>query len=150
VFVSGWVLSVLGSAWEGPAAHTLSRLASFSRLILFDKRGTGLSDRMTVIPDLETRMDDIGAVMDAVGSKRAAIMGVSEGGPMTILFAASYPERTRPPSCTARSARSPWPPSPTSRCEASDRVPRPEPVIDVQSEAADAAGSVAGPVMVDW
>jgi pimeloyl-ACP methyl ester carboxylesterase/class 3 adenylate cyclase len=94
VFVSGWVLSVLESAWEGPAADTLSRLASFSRLILFDKRGTGLSDRATGIPDLETRMDDIRAVMDAVGSKRAAIMGVSEGGPMTLLFAATYPERT--------------------------------------------------------
>ena len=94
VFVSGWVLSVLESAWEGPAADTLSRLASFSRLILFDKRGTGLSDRTTGIPDLETRMDDIRAVMDAAGSKRAAIMGVSEGGPMTLLFAATYPERT--------------------------------------------------------
>ncbi|MGQ0671110.1 MAG: adenylate/guanylate cyclase domain-containing protein [Actinomycetota bacterium] len=94
VFVSGWVLSVLESAWEGPAADTLSRLASFSRLILFDKRGTGLSDRTTGIPDLETRMDDIRTVMNAVGSKRAAIMGVSEGGPMTLLFAATYPERT--------------------------------------------------------
>ncbi len=94
VFVSGWVLSVLESAWGGPAADLLSRLATFSRLILFDKRGTGLSDRATGIPDLETRMDDIRAVMDAVGSKRAAIMGVSEGGPMTLLFAATYPERT--------------------------------------------------------
>jgi pimeloyl-ACP methyl ester carboxylesterase/class 3 adenylate cyclase len=94
VFVSGWVLSVLESAWEGPAADALSRLASFSRLILFDKRGTGLSDRTTGIPDLETRMDDIRAVMDAAGSKRAAIMGVSEGGPMTLLFVATYPERT--------------------------------------------------------
>jgi pimeloyl-ACP methyl ester carboxylesterase/class 3 adenylate cyclase len=94
VFVSGWVLSVLVSAWEGPAADTLGRLASFSRLILFDKRGTGLSDRTMGIPDLETRMDDIRAVMDAAGSKRAAILGVSEGGPMTILFAATYPERT--------------------------------------------------------
>jgi pimeloyl-ACP methyl ester carboxylesterase/class 3 adenylate cyclase len=94
VFVSGWVLSVLQSAWEGPAADTLSRLASFSRLILFDKRGTGLSDRAAGIPDLETRMDDIRAVMDAAGSKRAAVIGVSEGGPMTLLFAATYPERT--------------------------------------------------------
>jgi len=72
VFVSGWILSVFEAAWEGPAADTLSRLASFSRLILFDKRGTGLSDRASGIPDLETRMDDIRAVMDAVGSKRAA------------------------------------------------------------------------------
>ena len=94
VFVNGWILSALENAWEGPAAEFFTRLASFSRLILFDKRGTGLSDRDTGIPDLETRMDDIRAVMDAAGSKRAAIMGVSEGGPMTLLFAATYPERT--------------------------------------------------------
>jgi len=94
VFVGGWVLSCHEVAWEGPPAAFFSRLSSFCRLILFDKRGTGLSDRTTGIPDLETRMDDIRAVMDAVGSKRAAIMGVSEGGPMTALFAATYPERT--------------------------------------------------------
>ena len=94
VFVGGWVVSNLAVAWEGPPADFFRRLASFSRLILFDKRGTGLSDRTTGIPDLETRMDDIRAVMDAVGSKRAAILGVSEGGPMTLLFAATYPERT--------------------------------------------------------
>jgi pimeloyl-ACP methyl ester carboxylesterase/class 3 adenylate cyclase len=94
VFVNGWVLSALEHAWEGPPADFFSRLASFSRLILFDKRGTGLSDRAKGIADLETRMDDIRAVMDAAGSERAAIMGVSEGGPMTLLFAATYPERT--------------------------------------------------------
>jgi class 3 adenylate cyclase len=94
VFVNGWVLSALEYAWEGPAADFFRELASFSRLILFDKRGTGLSDRAAGIPDLETRMDDIRAVMDAAGSKRAAIMGFSEGGPMTLLFSASYPERT--------------------------------------------------------
>jgi pimeloyl-ACP methyl ester carboxylesterase/class 3 adenylate cyclase len=94
VFVNGWVLSALEYAWEGPAGDFFRELASFSRLILFDKRGTGLSDRAAGIPDLETRMDDIRAVMDAAGSKRAAIMGFSEGGPMTLLFAASYPERT--------------------------------------------------------
>ncbi|MBI2237620.1 MAG: adenylate/guanylate cyclase domain-containing protein [Actinobacteria bacterium] len=94
VFVSGWVLSALEHAWEGPPAEFFRRLATFSRLILFDKRGTGLSDRATGIPDLETRMDDIRAVMDAVGSERAAVMGFSEGGPMTLLFAATYPERT--------------------------------------------------------
>ena len=94
VFVSGWVLSVLEHAWEGFTADLLTRLASFSRLILFDKRGTGLSDRVTGIADLETRMDDVRAVMDAAGSERAAVLGVSEGGPMTILFAATYPDRT--------------------------------------------------------
>ena len=94
VFVSGWVLSNLGVAWEGTPAEFYRGIASFARLILFDKRGTGLSDRTTGIPDLETRMDDIRAVMDAVGSRRAAIMGFSEGGPMSMLFAATYPERT--------------------------------------------------------
>lgn len=94
VFVAGWVLSSLEIAWEGSPEDFFRRMGSFSRLILFDKRGTGLSDRATGIPDLETRMDDIRAVMDAVGSTRAAILGVSEGGPMTLLFAATYPERT--------------------------------------------------------
>jgi pimeloyl-ACP methyl ester carboxylesterase len=94
VFVNGWVFSAHELAWDGPAGDFLRALASFGRLILFDKRGTGLSDRASGIADLETRMDDIRAVMDAVGSKRAAVIGVSEGGPMTLMFAATYPERT--------------------------------------------------------
>lgn len=94
VFISGWVLSNFGIAWEGPAADFYRRVASFCRLILFDKRGTGLSDRDVGLPDFETRMDDVRAVMDSVGSQRAAVMGVSEGGPMAALFAATYPERT--------------------------------------------------------
>ena len=94
VFVSGWVLSNLGTAWEGSAADLYRGISSFARLILFDKRGTGMSDRAAGIPDPETRMDDIRAVMDAVGCERAAIMGFSEGGPMAMLFAATYPERT--------------------------------------------------------
>ena len=77
-------------------------LSSFSRLIVFDKRGTGLSDRAAGIPDLETRMDDIRAVMDAAGSEAAAVCGVSEGGPMALLFAATYPERVRALVTTAR------------------------------------------------
>ena len=94
VLVAGFV-SHLESDWEEPrSAHFLERLASFSRLIRFDKRGTGLSDRPGGLPDLETRMDDVRAVMDAVGSERAALFGYSEGGPMSCLFAATYPERT--------------------------------------------------------
>ncbi|HZU21095.1 MAG TPA: adenylate/guanylate cyclase domain-containing protein [Gaiellaceae bacterium] len=93
VFVGGWVVTNFLSAWDGPPADTLRRLASFSRLILFDKRGTGLSDRSYGLPDYETRMDDIRAVMDAVGSERAAVLGVSEGGPLTLLFAATHPDR---------------------------------------------------------
>src|SRR5215204_5103200 len=94
VFVMGWV-SHLDYFWEEPGfARFLRRLASFSRLILFDKRGTGLSDRAVGLPTLEQRMDDVRAVMDAVGSERAALLGISEGGPMCALFAATYPERT--------------------------------------------------------
>jgi pimeloyl-ACP methyl ester carboxylesterase len=94
MLVPGWVSNV-EVCWEWPAhARFLNRLASFSRLILFDKRGTGLSDRVSAMPTLETRMDDVRAVMDAVGSERAALFGSSEGGPMCALFAATYPERS--------------------------------------------------------
>jgi pimeloyl-ACP methyl ester carboxylesterase len=96
VFVMGWV-SHLEYFWTEPSfARFLRRLSSFSRLILFDKRGTGLSDRVPLdgLPTLEQRMDDVRAVMDAVGSRRAALCGVSEGGAMAALFAATYPERT--------------------------------------------------------
>src|SRR5262245_32765464 len=94
VLVPGWVTN-LEVFWEEPAcARFLERLASFTRLILFDKRGTGLSDRVSDMPNLETRMDDVRAVMDTVGSDRAALLGYSEGGPMCSLFAATYPLRT--------------------------------------------------------
>ena len=97
VFVPGFI-SNLEMHWEEPGyAKLLNRFAAFSRLIQFDKRGTGLSDRVDpgALPDLETRMDDVRAVMDATGSGRAALFGASEGAPMSILFAATYPERTR-------------------------------------------------------
>jgi pimeloyl-ACP methyl ester carboxylesterase/DNA-binding winged helix-turn-helix (wHTH) protein len=94
VFVMGWV-SHLEYFWHEPSfARFLRRLASFSRLILFDKRGTGLSDRIAELPTLEERMDDVRAVMTAAGSRRAVLLGVSEGGPMCSLFAATYPEKT--------------------------------------------------------
>ncbi len=80
--------------WElPPRAEGYQRLAEFSRLILFDKRGTGLSDRMAQPATLEERMDDVRAVLDAVGSERSALLGVLDGAPMSILFAATYPER---------------------------------------------------------
>jgi pimeloyl-ACP methyl ester carboxylesterase len=89
-------LSHLELRWEDEAvARFYHALSSFSRLITFDKRGTGLSDRVAGIADLETRMDDIRAVMDAAGSEAAAVVGVSEGGPMALLFAATYPERVQ-------------------------------------------------------
>ena len=91
IFVPGFVSNV-ELAWELPGQAP--RLP-FSRLILFDKRGTGLSDRHVGVAHLEERMDDVRAVMDAAGSERAALFGVSEGGAMSMLFAATYPERTR-------------------------------------------------------
>jgi pimeloyl-ACP methyl ester carboxylesterase len=119
VYVPGFV-SNIDLMWEelGLAAF-LERLASFSRLILFDKRGTGLSDPVPLdaLPGLEQRMDDVRAVMDAVGSEQAALLGHSEGGNMCTLFAATYPERTRAlvlVGCYAKRIRSedyPWAPS---------------------------------------
>ncbi len=92
VWVMGWT-SNIEAIWEEPnLARFLAKLASFSRLILFDKRGMGMSDRVpdAQLPSLETRMDDVRAVMDAAGSERAVVYGVSEGGPMAMLFAATY------------------------------------------------------------
>jgi len=94
VYIPGWV-SNIEIFWEEPAyARFLTRLASFARLILLDKRGTGLSDRVAEMPNLEVRMDDVRAVLDTVGSRRAALFGSSEGGVMCMLFAATYPDRT--------------------------------------------------------
>ncbi len=96
VFVMGWI-SHIEYFWKHPSfANFLNRLASFSRLIVFDKRGTGLSDRVpnNQLPTLEQRMEDVRTVMDAVGSEKAVLIGVSEGGPMCSLFAATYPEKT--------------------------------------------------------
>jgi len=93
VLVPGFVSNV-ELAWDDPHSVTFYRaLAEFSRLIVFDKRGTGLSDRVTGVAPLEVRMDDLRAVMDAAGSERAAVIGFSEGAPMATLFAATYPER---------------------------------------------------------
>jgi len=97
VFVQEF-LSHLEVHWEDPGlSHLFQRLSSFCRLIIFDKRGTGLSDSVPQerLPDLHTRMDDVRAVMDAAGSGRAVPLGASEGGPMSILFSVRYPERTR-------------------------------------------------------
>lgn len=96
VFVPGWI-SHVEMAWEvPPLARFLRRLARFARLILIDKRGTGMSDPLPRhrAPTLEERMDDVRAVMDAARSTRATLLGISEGGPMSLLFAASHPGRT--------------------------------------------------------
>jgi class 3 adenylate cyclase len=95
VLVSGFITHV-ELVWEHePAKRFLEALASFARVINFDRRGSGLSDPVAEAPTLEQRMDDVRAVMDAAGSERAALLGISEGAPMSILFAATYPERAQ-------------------------------------------------------
>jgi pimeloyl-ACP methyl ester carboxylesterase len=95
VLVPGFV-SHVEVAWEEPRlARFLMRLASFSRLIVFDKRGTGMSDPVASPPSMDERMADIGAVMDDVGSERAALFGISEGGTLSLLFADAHPERAQ-------------------------------------------------------
>jgi pimeloyl-ACP methyl ester carboxylesterase len=110
VFVPGYVTH-LELAWRLPGfGGFISELASFSRLIRFDKRGTGMSDPVGGAPTLETRMDDVRAVMDAVGCRRAALYGLSEGASMSILFAATYPERTAALVLRSAVARMLWAP----------------------------------------
>jgi class 3 adenylate cyclase len=118
VIVPGFVWH-LEHQWEWPEfAAMLRRLASFSRLIIFDKRGTGLSDRVppAEMPTLEQRMDDLRAVLDACGSERASLLGFWEGGPMCALFAATYPQRTRAlvlygaPAAFTKAPGYPWAP----------------------------------------
>jgi len=95
VFVPGFV-SHIENYWDEPSfARWLRRLGNFSRVMMFDKRGTGLSDQVSELPGMDQRMDDVRAVMDAVGIERAAIFGISEGGSLATLFAASHPERSQ-------------------------------------------------------
>lgn len=95
VIVPGFI-SHLEVVWEDPAsARMLRRIAAIARVITFDKRGTGLSDRTDQLPDIDQRMLDVQAVIDEVGSERPSILGISEGGAMAIVYAAIYPERVR-------------------------------------------------------
>jgi class 3 adenylate cyclase len=106
VLVNGFV-SHVELVWEyEPTARLLESLASFARVITFDRRGCGLSDPVADAPTLEERMDDVRAVMDAAGSERAALLGISEGVPMSILFAATYPHRVQALVCSGGMARS--------------------------------------------
>jgi class 3 adenylate cyclase len=106
VIVNGFITHV-ELLWESAAwARAFERIASFARVINFDRRGSGLSDPVMEPPTLEERMDDVRAVMDAAGSERAALLGISEGVPMSILFAATYPERVSSLVCCGGMARS--------------------------------------------
>ncbi len=108
VLVNGYI-SHVELVWEAPPIVAfMQALASFARVITFDRRGSGLSDPVAVAPTLEERMDDVRAVMDAAGSERAALVGISEGVPMSILFAAAHPERVQSLVLWGGMARSTW------------------------------------------
>src|SRR6202163_3433054 len=110
LWVPGFV-SHMEAGWQSPeTASFIRRLASFCRLILFDKRGTGMSDRGSQIFTLEQRMHDVQAILDEIGSERAVLFGVSEGGPMSLLYAATYPERTAALVLYGSYARRSWAP----------------------------------------
>jgi pimeloyl-ACP methyl ester carboxylesterase/DNA-binding winged helix-turn-helix (wHTH) protein/class 3 adenylate cyclase len=154
VFVMGWV-SHLEYFWTEPSfARFLRRLAGFSRLILFDKRGTGLSDRIADLPSLEERMDDVRAVLNAVGSRRAVLLGVSEGGPMCSLFAATYPDQTEALIMIGtyarrlRAADYPWGPTPEEHeafcCDILERWGGP---VGIETRAPSVA---ADPAFREW
>jgi pimeloyl-ACP methyl ester carboxylesterase len=147
VFVPGWV-SHVEEAWEYPSfAAFLRRLGTFARVITFDKRGTGLSDAVPIdrLPTLEQRMDDVRAVMDAAASPRAAVFGVSEGGNMSVLFAATYPERTSALVTFGVYAKRvwsedyPWAPRPEARAREIESVEREWARLDVTAIAPSAS-----------
>jgi pimeloyl-ACP methyl ester carboxylesterase len=156
VYVPGWVSNV-DLMWDEPSyARFLERLASFSRLILFDKRGTGLSDPVAFgePPTLEQRMDDVRAVMDAVGSERAALLGHSEGGNMCVLFSATAPERTSAlilVGCYAKRIRSedyPWAPTWEDRSREIEETERTW--VDTEVVKALAPSRADDPAFVSW
>jgi DNA-binding SARP family transcriptional activator/pimeloyl-ACP methyl ester carboxylesterase len=123
VLVPGYVSHVELGWTTHPMATILSRLAAASRLMLFDKRGTGMSDRVADVATLETRMDDVRAVMDEARSPRAAVMGISEGAPMSLLFAATHPERVAALVLLGGYARTMWAPDyPWGFTEEQDRA----------------------------
>jgi pimeloyl-ACP methyl ester carboxylesterase len=159
VYVPGF-LSHVELRWTVPSfSRYLTDLAEFSRLILFDKRGTGMSDRVSGAPTLEARMDDLRAVMDAVGSERAAIFGVVEGAPMALLFAATYPERVAALVMRSAFPRTMWAPDyPWGRSEdeAREHVKRELRLYGRRSEAEASARALAEwedadiPAIVDY
>jgi pimeloyl-ACP methyl ester carboxylesterase len=154
VHVPGWVTHIEYN-WEEPAyVRFLERLGSFVRVIMFDKRGTGLSDRDCGLPSLEERMDDVRAVMDAAGVERAAIFGASEGGNMSALFAATYPERVVALvlfGCFAKRIWSPdypWAPTPEERQKWFDLIEQDwGGVVDIATLAPSRADD---PAFADW
>jgi class 3 adenylate cyclase/pimeloyl-ACP methyl ester carboxylesterase len=121
VVAPGWVSNVAAAWTSPPHRYFYTRLSAFCRLFLFDKRGTGMSDRDVAVPTMEERMDDLRAVMDAVGVRKTAIFGISEGGSLAMLFAATHPKRTTKLALYGTFARRlwspdyPWAPTPEER-----------------------------------
>ncbi len=121
VYVPSWI-SQIEHNWDEPrVARYFRRLASFSRLIMFDRRGSGLSDPVPNAPTLEEQMDDVVAVMDAAGSARAAVFALLEGGAMALLFAATHPERTTALALYEAQPRMSWAPDYEWAIRAEDR-----------------------------
>ena len=157
VYVPGWI-SNIELMWENRRfASSLERLGSFARVIAFDKRGTGLSDRVGGYPTIELRMDDVRAVMDAAGCERAALFGHSEGAGMCIVFAATYPDRTRALityggfAKRLRSEDYPWAPSLEGRMADADRIEREGWGEGTTAQMDYYAPSIAGdPEMARW
>jgi pimeloyl-ACP methyl ester carboxylesterase len=156
VLVTPGFVSHIEIGWENPGYKAFAdRLASFARVITFDKRGTGMSDPVSEAPTLEQRMDDLRAVMDAAGSQRATLLGVSEGAPLCILFAAAHPERTGGLVLYGGMARSTWAPdypwasTPEALWEATSELVLPEWGTGLNIEAF--APSLADdPRMIAW
>jgi pimeloyl-ACP methyl ester carboxylesterase len=139
VYAPGW-LSNVEMAWENPElARFLRRLASFNRLIVFHKRGTGLSDRVADVPTLEQRMDDVRAVMDAVDSPRAALFGHSEGASMCLLFATTYPG-DKPARQGARRRQDPPPGQPSKHS-----IPPRSPIVTARDQTGGGRGPFTQP-----
>ena len=152
VLVAGFI-SHLELDWGNPAHdHFLERLSGMGRLIRFDKRGTGMSDRPSGVPDLETRMHDVLAVMDAAGSERATLFGYSEGGPMAVLFAATHPDRVSELVLFGSYAKRTWSPDYPLAQRMEDRIAYTDQLISTWDWEADMRMRTpsADPAMARW
>src|SRR5918998_3280098 len=154
LYVPTWIGQIEVVAEEPTIAAFLDRLCSFARFISFDRRGSGLSDPWTGAPTLEDQMDDVLAVMDAVGSERAAVMGTLEGGPLAMTFAASHPERTTQLILYATFSRTRWAPDYDWVPDDESRAAGVQAIIEQWGQGAIATGlapSRAGdPSFLEW
>src|SRR5215210_2297740 len=149
VWVPTWI-SQCEHLWADPQLRAgFERIASFSRLIMFDRRGSGLSDPMEGAPTLEEQMDDVLAVMDAAGSERASVVGLLEGGQMAAMFAATHPERTAALVLYSTFARATWAPDYDWAWPAEERAARMEDFIGYWGEGLVAGGAAPERLQTD-